>query len=86
MFSKRPLQEYVLNSLIVAGGDGTGPSLASLIAYRLRGLDLMVAMRLQRWLLIGAIVPPALLAIPFFMVMIRLACNHYRDSFSPIQL
>jgi multiple sugar transport system permease protein len=79
VFSKRPFARYVLNSLIVAGG-ATALTLlvASLIAYHLKGLDLRVAMRLQRWLLIGAIVPPALLAIPFFMVMIRLGLvNHY---------
>jgi ABC-type glycerol-3-phosphate transport system permease component len=79
VFAKRPFVRYVLNSLIVAGG-ATALTLliGSLIAYRLRGLGLEVALRLQRWLLIGAIIPPALLAIPFFMVMIRLGLvNHY---------
>lgn len=79
VFSKRPFARYVLNSLIVAGG-ATALTLlvASVIAYRLSGLGLEVAMRLQRWLLIGAIVPPALLAVPFFVVMTRLGLvNHY---------
>lgn len=79
VFSKRPFGRYVLNSLIVAGGTTALTLLiASLIAYRLRALALGKAMRFQRWLLIGAIVPPALLAIPVFILMTRLGLvNHY---------
>jgi ABC-type glycerol-3-phosphate transport system permease component len=72
VFYKRPFARYIINSLIVAGG-ATALTLwiASILAFRLRELDLTRAMRFQRWFLIGAIVPPALLAIPLFIVMKR---------------
>ncbi len=79
VFSKRPFGRYILNSLIVAGG-ATALTLwvASLIAFHLRSLDLKKATRIQRGLLIGAIIPPALLAIPFFVVLAKLMLvNHY---------
>jgi ABC-type glycerol-3-phosphate transport system permease component len=70
VFQKRPFAQYVVNSLIVAGG-ATLLTLwiASVIASRLRSMNLDRAMRIQRWFLIGAILPPALLPIPVFMIM-----------------
>jgi trehalose/maltose transport system permease protein len=79
VFSKRPFDRYILNSLVVAGGATVLTIwIASLIAFRLRSLNLEKAARIQRWFLMGAIVPPALLAIPFFMAMTKLMLvNHY---------
>jgi len=70
VFSKRPFGRYVLNSFITAGG-ATALTLwvASIIAFRLRAMALGKAMRIQRWFLVGAILPPALLVIPVFIVM-----------------
>jgi len=70
VFSKRPFGRYVLNSFITAGG-ATALTLwvASIIAFRLRAMALGKAMRIQRWFLVGAILPPALLVIPVFVVM-----------------
>jgi ABC-type glycerol-3-phosphate transport system permease component len=79
VFSKRPFARYVLNSFIVASG-ATLLTLwiASVFAFRLREMDLRKAMRLQRGLLAGAILPPALLVIPIFIVMKHLALvNNY---------
>ncbi len=79
VFSKRPFDRYVLNSL-VAGGGATILTLwaASVLAFRLRALDLRRALRVQRWFLVGAILPPALLVIPVFMVMKQLSLvNNY---------
>jgi ABC-type glycerol-3-phosphate transport system permease component len=79
VFYKRPFALYMMNSLIVAGG-ATLLTLwvASVIAFRLRTIDLEKAMRIQRWFLIGAILPPALLPIPVFMIMKKLdLVNHY---------
>jgi len=79
VFSKRPFARYVLNSFIVAGG-ATLLTLwiASVFAFRLRGMDLRKAMRIQRGFLVGAILPPALLVIPVFIVMKQLALvNNY---------
>jgi ABC-type glycerol-3-phosphate transport system permease component len=74
VFSKRPFARYVLNSL-VAGGGATllTLALAAVLAFRLRAMDLRRAMRIQRWFLVGAILPPALLVIPVFMVMKQLS-------------
>jgi ABC-type glycerol-3-phosphate transport system permease component len=73
VFHKRPFATYILNSLIVAGG-ATILTLwmASLLAYHLKHLELGKATRIQRWLLIIAIIPPALLVIPLFMAMTKL--------------
>jgi multiple sugar transport system permease protein len=79
VFYKRPFGRYVSNSLVVAGG-ATGLTLlvASLFAFRLRSLELGKAMSYQRCLLIGAIVPPALVAIPVFLLMTKLRLvNNY---------
>jgi ABC-type glycerol-3-phosphate transport system permease component len=79
VFYKRPFTRYVVNSLIVAGG-ATILTLwvASFVAFRLREMDLEKSMRIQRGFLIGAILPPALLVIPVFMVMKALGLvNHY---------
>lgn len=79
VFSKRPFARYVLNSFIVAGG-ATLLTLwiGSVFAFRLRGMDLRKAMRIQRGFLVGAILPPALLVIPVFIVMKQLALvNNY---------
>jgi multiple sugar transport system permease protein len=79
VFYKRPFAQYIVNSLIVAGG-ATLLTLwiASLTAFRLRSMELEKAMKIQRWFLIGAILPPALLPIPIFMVMRKLGLvNHY---------
>ena len=74
VFAKRPFGQYILNSVIAAGG-ATALTLwvASLLAFRLRAMDLRRAMRVQRWFLVGAILPPALMVIPVFMVMKQLA-------------
>ena len=79
VFAKRPFGRYVLNSLIAAGG-ATALTLwvASLLAFRLRAMDLRKATRIQRWFLVGAILPPALMVIPVFIVMKQLALvNNY---------
>lgn len=79
VFAKRPFGRYVLNSLITAGG-ATILTIAgaSVLAFRLRALGLRRAMRIQRWFLVGAILPPALLVIPVFMVMKQLSLvNNY---------
>jgi multiple sugar transport system permease protein len=79
VFSKRPFARYVLNSFIIAGG-ATLLTLwiASVFAFRLRGMDLRKAMRIQRGFLVGAILPPALLVIPAFIMMKQLALvNNY---------
>lgn len=74
VFAKRPFGRYILNSFIAAGG-ATVLTLwvASMIAFRLRAMDLRRAMRIQRWFLVGAILPPALMVIPVFIVMQQLA-------------
>jgi ABC-type glycerol-3-phosphate transport system permease component len=79
VFTRRPFGRYVLNSLIT-GGAATVLTLwiASILAFRLRAMDLRRAMRIQRWFLAGAILPPALLVIPVFIVMKQLALvNNY---------
>ena len=79
VFSKRPFGRYVLNSLI-AGGGATILTLwvAAVLSFRLRALDLRRALRIQRWFLVGAILPPALLVIPVFIVMKQLSLvNNY---------
>ena len=79
VFAKRPFGRYVLNSLIAAGG-ATALTLwvASLLAFRLRAMALRKATRIQRWFLVGAILPPALMVIPVFIVMKQLALvNNY---------
>ncbi|MBI5578093.1 MAG: carbohydrate ABC transporter permease [Deltaproteobacteria bacterium] len=79
VFTRRPFGRYVLNSLI-AGGAATVLTVwaASILAFRLRAMDLRRAMRIQRWFLAGAILPPALLVIPVFIVMKQLALvNNY---------
>ncbi len=79
VFSKRPFGRYVLNSLI-AGGGATVLTLwvAAVLSFRLRALDLRRALRIQRWFLVGAILPPALLVIPVFVVMKQLSLvNNY---------
>lgn len=79
VFSKRPFGRYVLNSLIAAGG-ATLLTMggASVLAFRLRALNLQKAMQIQRWFLVGAILPPALLVIPVFILMKQLSLvNHY---------
>ncbi len=79
VFSKRPFGRYVLNSLI-AGGGATILTLwvAAVLSFQLRALDLRRALRIQRWFLAGAILPPALLVIPVFIVMKQLSLvNNY---------
>jgi ABC-type glycerol-3-phosphate transport system permease component len=79
VFAKRPFGRYVLNSLISAGG-ATVLTLwvASILAFRLRAMNLRKATRIQRWFLVGAILPPALMVIPVFIVMKQLALvNNY---------
>ena len=79
VFSKRPFGRYVVNSLI-AGGGATILTLwaAAVISFRLRALDLRRALRIQRWFLAVAILPPALLVIPVFIVMNQLSLvNNY---------
>ena len=79
VFYKRPFARYVLNSLVVSGG-ATLLTLwaASLIAFRLRRMEIERSLKIQRWLLIVAIVPPALLVIPVFVAMKKLELvNHY---------
>jgi|Deesub1362B_J571_1020462.scaffolds.fasta_scaffold00356_12 ABC-type glycerol-3-phosphate transport system permease component len=79
VFYKRPFGRYVLNSLVVAGGATVlSIFLGSAVGYRLRLRPLQSAMALQRWLLVGAIVPPALLVIPLFVLMKKLQLvNNY---------
>jgi ABC-type glycerol-3-phosphate transport system permease component len=79
VFYKRPFAQYIVNSLIVAGGATLlALWIASVTAFRLRSMELERAMKIQRWFLIGAILPPALLPIPIFMVMKKLGLvNHY---------
>jgi len=74
VFYKRPFYRYIVNSLIVAGG-ATLLTLwiASMVAFRLRALDYQKAMRVQKWTLIGTIIPPTLLVIPFFIIMKKLS-------------
>lgn len=74
VFTKRPFGRYIANSFITAGG-ATALTLwaASIIAFRLRTMDLRSATRIQRWFLVGAILPPALMVIPVFMLMRQLA-------------
>ena len=79
VFAKRPFGRYVLNSFISAGG-ATVLTLwvASILAFRLRAMNLRKATRIQRWFLVGAILPPALMVIPVFIVMKQLALvNNY---------
>jgi len=79
VFAKRPFGRYVLNSLISAGG-ATVLTLwvASILAFRLRAMNLRKATRIQRWFLVGAILPPALMVIPVFIVIKQLALvNNY---------
>jgi ABC-type glycerol-3-phosphate transport system permease component len=73
VFAKRPFGQYVLNSLIVGAG-ATILTLwaAAVLAFRLRAMELGRALRIQRWFLVGAILPPALLVIPVFMLMKQL--------------
>ncbi len=68
VFYKRPFLYYILNSLIVGiGGTILTLLLSSIIAFRLRYIPITKALSFQRWLLIGAIIPPTLLVIPIFM-------------------
>jgi ABC-type glycerol-3-phosphate transport system permease component len=68
VFAKRPFGRYVANSVIVAtGGTLLALAIASIVAFRLRYLPAYRALALQRWILIGAIVPPTLLVIPVFI-------------------
>jgi ABC-type glycerol-3-phosphate transport system permease component len=79
VFAKRPFGRYVLNSLISAGG-ATVITLwvASILAFRLRAMNLRKATRIQRWFLVGATLPPALMVIPVFIVIKQLALvNNY---------
>ncbi|OGP94079.1 MAG: hypothetical protein A2157_03590 [Deltaproteobacteria bacterium RBG_16_47_11] len=85
VFYKRPFARYILNSLLVAGG-ATLFTLwaASLIAFHLRKMEIERSLKIQRWLLIMAIVPPALLVIPVFMAMKKLELvNHYLGLILP---
>lgn len=73
VFYKRPFTRYIVNSLIVAvGATGLTLWIASIVSFRLREMELERAMRIQRWFLIGAILPPALLLIPVFIIMKKL--------------
>ena len=85
VFSKRPFARYILNSLVVSGG-ATLFTLwaASLIAFRLRKMEIEQSLKIQRRLLIMAIVPPALLVIPVFVVIRKLdLVNHYPGLILP---
>lgn len=74
VFFKRPFGRYVLNSLIAGGGSTILTlAVAAVLAFRLRAMDVRRAMRIQRWFLAGAILPPALLVIPVFIVIRQLA-------------
>ena len=85
VFQKRPFASYLVNSIIVASA-ATGATIwiASLIAFRLRSLPVERASAIQRWFLLGIIVPPALLAIPFFVIMVKAGLvNHYLGLILP---
>ena len=85
VFYKRPFARYIMNSLVVSGG-ATLFTLwaASLIAFRLRKMEIERSLKIQRRLLIMAIVPPALLVIPVFMAMRKLdLVNHYLGLILP---
>jgi len=85
VFSKRPFALYILNSLVVSGG-ATLLTLcaASLIAFRLKRMEIEQSLKIQRRLLIMAIVPPALLVIPVFVVIRKLdLVNHYLGLILP---
>lgn len=70
VFYKRPFSRYVMNSVIVAtGGTLLALAIGSIVAFRLRYLPTYKALSLQRWILVGAIVPPTLLVIPVFVVI-----------------
>jgi len=70
VFYKRPFSRYVINSVVVAsGGTLLALILGSIVAFRLRYMPTYKALSLQRWILIGAIVPPTLLVIPVFIVI-----------------
>ncbi|RLA79179.1 MAG: carbohydrate ABC transporter permease [Deltaproteobacteria bacterium] len=70
VFYKRPFSRYIINSLIVAtGGTILTLALASVVAFKLRYMSVQRALMLQRWLLVGAILPPTLLVIPVFVVI-----------------
>jgi ABC-type glycerol-3-phosphate transport system permease component len=70
VFYKRPFSRYVINSVVVAsGGTLLALALGSIVAFRLRNMPTYKALSLQRWILIGAIVPPTLLVIPVFIII-----------------
>ncbi len=70
VFYKRPFPVYVKNSLIVSvGGTFLTILLASVISFKLRYLPVKKALSIQKWLLIGAIIPPTILVIPIFLVI-----------------
>lgn len=79
VFYRRPFLQYVLNSFVVAGGaTGLALLIASMIAFRLKSMALGKAMIVQRGLLVGAIAPPSLLAIPAFLLMRELGLVNSR--------
>ncbi|MBW2039029.1 MAG: carbohydrate ABC transporter permease [Deltaproteobacteria bacterium] len=70
VFYKRPFARYVINSVVVAtGGTILALAIGSIVAFRLRYMPTHRALSLQRWILVGAIVPPTLLVIPVFVVI-----------------
>jgi multiple sugar transport system permease protein len=79
VFGKRPFGTYILNSLIVGiGGTGLAIVTGAIISFLLRYTHLEKALRIQRLMLIIAIIPPALLVIPIFIGMSKLGLiNNY---------
>ena len=70
VFVKRDFGRYIINSLIVAfSSTVVTVILSSLIAFKLRYIYPERAINLQKWLLIIAIIPPALFVVPLFIVL-----------------
>jgi len=70
IFEKGSFLTYIFNSLIVGiGATCLTILIASFISFKLRYVNLEKALRIQRLLLIFAMIPPTLLVIPFFIIM-----------------
>ncbi len=79
VFLKRDFDRYVINSLIVSSFSTIITVIfSSLIAFKLRYINPEKAINLQRWMLIVAIIPPALFVVPVFIVLKELnLVNNY---------
>lgn len=79
VFYKRPFFTYIKNSLIVSfGGTLLTILLAAIISFKLRYIPVSKALSIQKWLLIGAIIPPTVLVIPIFLIIKELnLVNNY---------